>query len=110
VFCYLGDARFNMADSYLIGGREARAWTSHREPEVLWAARRDRRARALDRERDGGRSRSPTTSRGRARRRRAAHRRLGLDGRADEVWAERIELLKPYQVNAETRAATGNPT
>ena len=30
-------------------------------------------------------------------------------GEADEVWAERIELLKPYQVNAETMALTGNP-
>ena len=30
-------------------------------------------------------------------------------GEADEVWAERIELLRPYQVNAETMAATGNP-
>ena len=30
-------------------------------------------------------------------------------GEADEVWAERINLLKPYQVNAETMAATGNP-
>ena len=30
-------------------------------------------------------------------------------GEADEVWAERIELLSPYQVNAEVMAATGNP-
>jgi ornithine carbamoyltransferase len=30
-------------------------------------------------------------------------------GEADEVWAERIELLKPYQVNADVLAATGNP-
>ena len=30
-------------------------------------------------------------------------------GEPDEVWAERIELLTPYQVNAETMAATGNP-
>jgi ornithine carbamoyltransferase len=30
-------------------------------------------------------------------------------GEPDQVWAERIELLKPYQVNAETMAASGNP-
>ncbi|WP_412054251.1 ornithine carbamoyltransferase [Arachnia propionica] len=30
-------------------------------------------------------------------------------GEPKELWAERIELLKPYQVNAEMMAATGNP-
>ena len=30
-------------------------------------------------------------------------------GESDEVWAERIELLMPYQINAQTMAATGNP-
>ena len=30
-------------------------------------------------------------------------------GEPDEVWKERIELLTPYQINAETMAATGNP-
>jgi len=30
-------------------------------------------------------------------------------GEADEVWAERINLLKPYQVNANVLQATGNP-
>jgi ornithine carbamoyltransferase len=30
-------------------------------------------------------------------------------GEPDEVWAERIELLRPYQVNAETMKLTGNP-
>jgi ornithine carbamoyltransferase len=30
-------------------------------------------------------------------------------GEAHEVWAERIKLLKPYQVNAELMKATGNP-
>ena len=29
-------------------------------------------------------------------------------GEEDEDWAERIELLKPYQVNSETMAANGN--
>lgn len=31
-------------------------------------------------------------------------------GEADEVWKERIELLKPYQVNAQTMELTGNPS
>ena len=30
-------------------------------------------------------------------------------GEPDKVWTERIELLKPYQVNAELMAASGNP-
>jgi ornithine carbamoyltransferase len=30
-------------------------------------------------------------------------------GEPDEVWKERIELLKPYQVNAEAMKLTGNP-
>ena len=30
-------------------------------------------------------------------------------GEADDVWGERIKLLKPYQVNAELMAASGNP-
>ncbi len=30
-------------------------------------------------------------------------------GEPDEVWKERIELLRPYQVNAEAMALTGNP-
>jgi len=30
-------------------------------------------------------------------------------GEPDEVWKERIELLLPYQVNAEKMTLTGNP-
>ena len=30
-------------------------------------------------------------------------------GEADSVWAERIKLLKPYQVNANVVKQTGNP-
>ena len=30
-------------------------------------------------------------------------------GEPDEVWAERIELLRPYQINAQTMSLTGNP-
>ena len=30
-------------------------------------------------------------------------------GEADEVWAERIELLKPYQINGKTMRQDRNP-
>ncbi len=30
-------------------------------------------------------------------------------GESSEVWADRIKLLKPYQVNSELMAASGNP-
>ncbi len=30
-------------------------------------------------------------------------------GEPKEAWAERIELMKPYQINADVMAATGNP-
>jgi len=30
-------------------------------------------------------------------------------GEADEVWKERIELLKPYQINSQAMELTGNP-
>jgi ornithine carbamoyltransferase len=30
-------------------------------------------------------------------------------GESGDFWEERIKLLKPYQVNAELMAATGNP-
>ena len=30
-------------------------------------------------------------------------------GEPEQVWAERIELLKPYQVNAAVMAMSGNP-
>lgn len=31
-------------------------------------------------------------------------------GEPDDVWAERIKLLKPYQVTSEVMKATGNRT
>ena len=111
-FCYLGDARFNMANSYLVDRAPSWAWTSGSpRRESLWPARGPRRRCA------------------RASPRRAAARITitedveeavrGCDflltdvwvsmGESDEVWAERIELLMPYQVNAQTMALTGNP-
>jgi ornithine carbamoyltransferase len=110
VFCYLGDARFNMADSYLVGGAKLGMDVRIASPKSLWP--RDEiveLARAAAEE--TGAQITITDD--------VAEAVRGVDvlltdvwvsmGEPDEVWKERIELLKPYQVNAEAMAATGNP-
>jgi ornithine carbamoyltransferase len=110
VFCYLGDARFNMADSYLIGGAKLGMDVRIASPKSLWPREEIvETARSIADE--TGAHVTITDDVGEAVR--------GADvlltdvwvsmGEADEVWKERIELLTPYQVNAETIAATGNP-
>jgi ornithine carbamoyltransferase len=109
-FCYLGDARFNMADSYLVAGSKLGMDVRIASPRSLWP-----RQEILDLARSiaqetGGKV-TLTDDVGEAVR--------GCDvlltdvwvsmGEPDEVWAERIKLLTPYQVNAEAMAATGNP-
>jgi ornithine carbamoyltransferase len=110
VFCYLGDARFNMADSYLIGGAKLGMDVRIASPKSLWP--RDEiveNARSTASETGGQITITEDV----------VEAVKGADvlltdvwvsmGEPDQVWAERIELLKPYQVNAETMAASGNP-
>ena len=81
IFGDLGDARFNMADSYLVGGAKLGMDVRIAAPKSLWPrdeiiglARSSRRRRGRDhdhrRRRGGGQGR-----------RRASDRRVGLDGR-----------------------------
>jgi ornithine carbamoyltransferase len=109
-FCYLGDARFNMADSYLIGGAKLGMDVRIASPKSLWPREEIvETARSIASETGAQITISEDV----------AEAVRGADvlltdvwvsmGEADEVWKERIELLTPYQVNAETMAATGNP-
>jgi ornithine carbamoyltransferase len=108
-FCYLGDARFNMADSYLIGGAKLGMDVRVASPRSLWP--RDEileEARSIAAASGGHITLTEDV----------AEAVRGADvlltdvwvsmGEADEVWAQRIELLRPYQVNAETMRLSGN--
>jgi ornithine carbamoyltransferase len=110
VFCYLGDARFNMADSYLVGGAKLGMDVRIASPKSLWP--RDEiveLARSVAAE--TGATITLTDD--------VAEAVRGADflltdvwvsmGEPDDVWAARIELLTPYQVNAKTLELTGNP-
>jgi ornithine carbamoyltransferase len=109
-FCYLGDARFNMANSYLIVGAKLGMDVRVAAPRSLWPTQ-DLIARAHDIAASSGARVAITEDVEEAVR--------GCDvlltdvwvsmGEPDEVWAERIELLTPYQVNGRTMALTGNP-
>jgi ornithine carbamoyltransferase len=110
VFCYLGDARFNMADSYLIGGAKLGMDVRIASPKSLWP--RDEIVElARSTAEETGAQITITED--------VAEVVRGCDvlltdvwvsmGEADEVWAERIQLLTPYQVNAQAMSATGNP-
>lgn len=109
-FAFLGDAANNMGDSLLIGGAKMGMDVRLCAPEILWPQQAIQdEARAIA---DATGARIMLTE--------------DVDtavkdvdfiytdvwvsmGETKEKWGERIELLKPYQVNAEVMAKTGNP-
>jgi ornithine carbamoyltransferase len=110
VFCYLGDARFNMADSYLIGGAKLGMDVRLASPKTLWPSDDFQKA-AHEFAGESGAKITITED--------VEEAVKGADflltdvwvsmGEPDDVWKGRIELLLPYQVNAQTMALTGNP-
>jgi ornithine carbamoyltransferase len=109
-FCYLGDARNNMGDSLLIGGAKLGMDVRLCAPRALWPE-----------EELVEQSREIATDTG---------AEIALTEKVDEgvknvdflytdvwvsmgedasKWEERVDLLRPYQVNADLIATTGNP-
>jgi ornithine carbamoyltransferase len=109
-FCYLGDARFNMGNSLLIGGALMGMDVRIAAPRPLWPSDEMRAAAQGIAERTGARLMIEDHPR---------KALAGADfvytdvwvsmGEPDSVWAERIPMLQPFQVNAAAMAATGNP-
>jgi ornithine carbamoyltransferase len=109
-FCYLGDARFNMADTYLIGGAKLGMDVRVASPRELWP-----RQEIADLTRQtAGQSGGQITVTEDIEEAVKDCDVLLTDvwvsmGEPAEIWKERIELLLPYQVNMHTMELTGNP-
>jgi len=109
-YAYLGDARFNMGNSLMVGGakmgmdvRIVAPKALQPDPELV------KQCKAIAKETGAKVTVTDDVKKG----------VKGCDflytdvwvsmGEPVEVWKERIALLKPYQVNKETMALTGNP-
>jgi ornithine carbamoyltransferase len=108
--CYVGDARFNTADSLLEGAAMMGLDFRIGAPRALWPAAAAWDSARRMAERTGARLRLFESAE------EAAH---GADfiytdvwvsmGEPQQVWEERIAQLRPYQVNPALMKACGNP-
>jgi len=108
-YAYVGDARSNMGNSLMIAGCLMGMDVRIAAPRHLWPEDELlEKARELERVNHGKLTLTEDPH----------EAVMGVQyihtdvwvsmGEADEVWEERIKLLKPYQVNAELMAASGN--
>jgi ornithine carbamoyltransferase len=109
-YCYVGDARFNSGNSLMVIGCKLGMDVRLCAPQSLWPnAALIEQCREIAAETGARLTLTESVQEG----------VQGVDyiytdvwvsmGEADSVWAERIKLLLPYQVNKEMMAAAGNP-
>ncbi len=109
-YAYLGDARFNMGNSLMVGGCKMGMDVRIVAPKSLWPAPElVETCRKIAAETGATLTLTDDVDTG----------VKGCDflytdiwvsmGEPDEVWKERINLLMPYQVNAKMMERTGNP-
>ncbi|TDJ17850.1 MAG: ornithine carbamoyltransferase [Gammaproteobacteria bacterium] len=110
IFCYMGDARNNVANSLMVGGCKLGMEVRMCAPKSLWPEEaRMEQCRQLAAETDARFTLTDEVEEGVA----------GVDflytdtwvsmGEPDEVWQERTEQLRPYQVNMQAIEMSGNP-
>ena len=109
-YAYVGDARSNMGNSLMIAGCLMGMDVRIAAPRHLWPAEKlINYARELEKLNMGSLTLTEDPKEA-VKGVQFIHTDVWVSmGESDEVWAERIELLKPYQVNAELMAASGNP-
>ena len=109
-YAYLGDARFNMGNSLMVGGCKMGMDVRIVAPKALWPdPQLVETCRKIAAETGATLTLTDDVDAG----------VMGCDflytdiwvsmGEPDEVWKERIAMLMPYQVNAKMMERTGNP-
>lgn len=109
-YCYLGDARFNMGNSLMVGGVKMGMDVRLVAPKAYWPdAALVRQCEQIAQETGAKLTLTEDVENG----------VLGVDfihtdvwvsmGESDSVWAERIDALRPYQVNGRTLQLANNP-
>lgn len=109
-YCYLGDARNNMGNSLMVGGCKLGMNVRLCAPRQLWPKEElVQTCREIAQETGARLILTESVDEG----------VRGVDflytdvwvsmGEPEAVWAERIQLLKPYQVNMDVIRKTGNP-
>ena len=109
-YAYLGDARFNMGNSLMVGGAKMGMDVRIVAPKAL----QPDKALVKQCQEIAKKTGAKVTVTDDVKKGVKGCDFLYTDvwvsmGEPVEVWAERIKLLKPYQVNKETMALTGNP-
>ena len=109
-YCYLGDARYNMGNSLMVGAAKMGMDFRAAAPKACQPAR-ELISKCRDIAKETGAKITITES--------VEEAVKGVDflytdvwvsmGEPDSVWEERIELLRPYQVNSSVLKMTGNP-
>ena len=109
-YCFMGDAGNNMGDSLLIGGAKMGMDVRLCAPKSLWPEKAIQdEAQAVAKE-TGARITITEDVDKAVKDADFVYTDVWVSmGEAKEKWAERIKLLKPYQVNAAVMEKTGNP-
>ena len=109
-YCYMGDARFNMGNSLMIGGCKMGMDVRICAPQGLWPdAQLVETCRQIAAETGARLTLTEDVAEG-VRGVDFIHTDVWVSmGEPDSVWAERIALLKPYQVTMDALKLSGNP-
>ena len=109
-YCFMGDAGNNMGDSLLIGGAKMGMDVRLCAPESLWPGQAIRDEADAIAVQTGARITLTEDVDAAVKDVDFVYTDVWVSmGEPKEKWAERIELLTPYQVNSDVMAKTGNP-